>query len=260
MNVRATAARVLGQVAGQGMSLSNALPAALAQTRAQDRGLLQELCYGVCRWQPRLQFQLDKLLQRPLATSEVVVRALLLIGLYQLQYLRIPAHAAVAETVAAAHHLGKPWAVGLTNAVLRNALRRAEELNTLCANDAVAHSAHPSWLLEQIQSDWPAHWPDIVAANNQRPPMMLRINRQVLSASEYQSIISQHHTHLIPGVASALYLSEALEAVRLPGFNQGWVSIQDAAAQYAALLLDAQPGQRVLDACAAPGGKTGHIL
>ena len=182
INVRAAAARVLGQVVGQGISLSNALPAALAQTRAQDRGLLQELCYGVCRWQPRLQFQLDKLLQRPLVPSEVVVRALLLVGLYQLQYLRIPTHAAVAETVAAAHHLGKPWAVGLTNAVLRNALRRAEELNTLCANDAVANSAHPSWLLEQIQDDWPAHWRGVCplgrAWNAQRRGVRAAVERQ----------------------------------------------------------------------------------
>lgn len=260
MNVRAEAARVLGQVCGQGASLSSALPPALAKTKAQDRGLLQELCYGVCRWQPLLQFQLDKLLRHQLAASEVAVRALLLLGLYQLQYLRIPAHAAVAETVAAAHTLGKPWAVGLTNAVLRNALRRDAELKALCASDAVAASAHPAWLLERLQCDWPADWQHIVAANNQRPPMTLRVNRQVLSASEYQTILGEQRAALLPEVESALLLPEAQDVLRLPGFHQGWVSVQDAAAQCAALLLDLHSGQRVLDACAAPGGKTGHIL
>ncbi|HSA45548.1 MAG TPA: transcription antitermination factor NusB, partial [Candidatus Competibacteraceae bacterium] len=128
MSVRASAARALGQVLGGGASLSTVLPPALEQTDPRDRGLLQELCHGVCRWHPQLQAGLDRLLARPLDPREHVIRALLLVGLYQLQHLRIPEHAAVAETVAAARELRKPWAVGLTNAVLRAALRRRAEL------------------------------------------------------------------------------------------------------------------------------------
>lgn len=273
MSVRASAARALGQVLGEGSSLSTVLPPVLDRVDSRDRGLLQELCHGVCRWHPQLQAWLDRLLARPLDPREHAIRALLLSGLYQLQHLRIPEHAAVAETVAAARELRKPWAVGLTNAVLRAALRRRAELAEALETDVVARTAHPPWLLERLQQDWPDDWPAIVAANNARPPFTLRINPRHRhfepTPSPNDSAVSalwgcQKDGNLtdqrVANVETALMLSEAVDPVTLPGFAEGWASVQDAAAQLAAPLLDVQPGMRVLDACAAPGGKTGHLL
>ncbi len=262
MNIRAVAAQVLGQVLGEGRSLAVALPPALERAAPRDRGLLRELCYGVCRWQPELQLLLDGLLDRPLDSREPVARALLLIGLYQLRHLRIPDHAAVAETVAAARQLRKPWAASLTNAVLRSFLRRRAELLARVEADAEARTAHPRWLLEWLQRDWPDDWPAIVAANNARPPFAVRVNPQRLSRNDYCSQLAAvgKVAEPVAMVATALALAEPVEAAALPGFAEGWVSVQDAAAQLAAPLLAVEPGMRVLDACAAPGGKTAHLL
>lgn len=262
MNVRAVAARALGQVLGEGRSLAAALLPALSQTDPRDRGLLQELCHGACRWHPQLQALLDRLLARPLAATEHAVRALLLIGLYQLWHLRIPEHAAVAETVAAARQLRKPWAAGLANAVLRTALRRRAELAAALDADPVARTAHPRWLLDRLRQDWPDDWPAIVAANNARPPFVLRVNPRHGDGADYRQRLAEaaRAAEPVPGAASALILAEPADVAALPGFAEGWVSVQDAAAQLAAPLLDARPEHRVLDACAAPGGKTGHLL
>ncbi len=262
MNVRAIAAQVLARVLGEGRSLAEALPPALERVAPRDRGLLWELCHGVCRWQPEAQFLLDGLLDRPLDPRESTVRALLLTGLYQLHRSRIPDHAAVAETVAAAHQLRKPWAAGLTNAVLRSFTRRRVELLTRAKTDAVARTAHPRWLLEWLQRDWPGDWPAIVAANNTRPPFTLRVNRLRGSRDEYRARLAAAGKIAEPTVAApfALTLTEPVEPTTLSGFADGWASVQDAAAQLAAPLLDTHPGMRVLDACAAPGGKTAHLL
>jgi 16S rRNA (cytosine967-C5)-methyltransferase len=262
MSVRAAAARVLGQVLGEGLSLAVVLPPALEWVVPRDRGLLRELCCGVCRWQPQLQALLDRVLDRPLDPREQAVRALLLAGLYQLWHLRVPEHAAVAETVAAARQLRKPWAAGLINAVLRAALRRRAELTAALEADPEARTAHPRWLLDWLWRDWPDDWPAIVAANNARPPFALRVNRRHVQRQDYRLRLAAAGWDAEPvaGVETALVLDEAAEPAALPGFAEGWVTVQDPAAQLAAPLLEVQPGQRVLDACAAPGGKTGHLL
>ena len=262
MKVRALAAQTLDQILSEGRSLSSALPPALAQIAPQNRSLLQELCYGACRWQPQLQAVLNRLLQRPLPVSERPVPALLLIGLYQLWHLRIPDHAAVAETVAAVRVLRKPRLAGLVNAGLRNALRRRAELTTFIATDPEAKTAHPRWLLNRLQQDWPDDWPAIIAANNARPPFTLRVNRLQSEQDDYrQRLAALGKTSERSALSqTALTLADPVEPATLPGFAEGWVSVQDAAAQLAAPLLEVQPGMRVLDACAAPGGKTGHLL
>ena len=262
MNIRAIAAQALGQVLSEGRSLAAVLPSALVRTAPRDRRLLRELCYGVCRWQPELQRLLDGLLDRPLDPRETVVRALLLIGIYQLHHLRIPDHAAVAETVAAARQLRKSWAAGLTNAVLRSFPRRRMELLAQVEADAEARTAHPRWLLEWLQRDWPDDWPAIVAANNARPPFTLRVNRLQGSRDVYRARLAAAGKNAEPvaAAATALALAEPVEPAALPGFAEGRASVQDAAAQLAAPLLAVEPGMRVLDACAAPGGKTAHLL
>lgn len=261
-NPRAAAARVLGQVLAQGQSLSTALPPLLARVAGGERGLFQELCYGTLRWYPRLEVLLHRLLHRPLHAREAEVQALLLIGLYQLLYLRIPDHAVVAETVAATRDLGKTWATGLVNAVLRNLQRQRDTWLAELAQDPVGRYAHPQWLLQRLQHDWPADWLAIVAANNAHPPCTLRVNLSRLSRATYLERLATVGlaASASPVGAAAVTLATACGPEALPGFAEGEVSFQDAAAQLAAGLLDLRPGLRVLDACAAPGGKTGHIL
>jgi 16S rRNA (cytosine967-C5)-methyltransferase len=262
MNVRAIAARTLGKVLDKGCSLNTILPLALNRTLPRDHGLLQEICYGVCRWYLQLQALLDKLLVKPLVTGEYTIRALLLAGLYQLWHTRIPEHAAVAETATAARQLQKPWAVGLVNAILRSASRRRMELTEYLSTDLEANTSHPWWLLKRLQQDWPYDWSNIITANNKLPPLTIRINLSYINRKNYQLKLEQAGQIVtpVPDLAAALNLAELQNASMLPSFKEGLISVQDVAAQLAVPLLDLQPGQRVLDACAAPGGKTGHIL
>lgn len=259
---RARAAEVLAAVLSRGRSLNDALPPALDRVNARDGALLQELCYGTLRWCLPARHLLGQLLHRPLPTRESVLHALLLIGLYQLYQLRIPAYAAVAATVAATRLIDRPHARGLVNAVLRNAQRRETELRAALAADPVLASAHPAWLLERLQQAWPDDWPAIVAADTARPPMALRVNLARIGRDAYRDRLAATGLNAEPDpcLASALVLDHPCEVDALPGFAEGLVSVQDPAAQLAAPLLDPQPGQRVLDACAAPGGKTGHLL
>lgn len=264
MNLRALAARVVNQVAAQGRSLDTVLPPALGQVHApRDRPLLQQLCYGTLRWQPRLAWLADQLLNQPLKARDAELGALLWVGLYQLEHLRIPAHAAVAETVEAARALGRPWATRLVNAVLRGYQRRGAELNRRADRDPVARHAHPDWLLERLRTDWPGEWEAVVAANNRQPPMTLRISRlhHPDPAAYLERLAAAGlEPRPVPGQPWAVSIDPVAEVRSLPGFDRGEVSVQDAAAQLAADLLESAPGQRVLDACAAPGGKTAQIL
>lgn len=262
-SVRVAAARTLAAVLGDRRSLDSALPDGLGGlAQGADRALLQELCYGVVRWHGRLEAVARRLLRKPFKRRDGDVHALLLVGLYQLIYLRIPAYAAVTETVAASRALGKPWAAGLLNGVLRNYQRHAQEL--LRATDAgdVAAFSHPHWLLERLRQDWPQHWRAIAAANNERAPMTLRVNACRQSRAEYELALQAEDlaAHSVDYAADGLVLEQAVDVGRLPGFAAGAVSVQDGAAQLAADLLDPGAGMRVLDACAAPGGKTAHML
>ena len=256
------AARITAEVLREHRSLSTLLPARLGKLAAQERGLAQELCFGVQRWAPRLQAIAGQLLDRSLKAKDSDIHALILIGLYQQLYLSIPRHAAVAETVAATRALRKDWARGLVNGVLRNFLRREEELLASVDEQATALHAHPLWLLERLQTAWPGQWAAVVTGNNQRPPMTLRSNRQHQDRDSYLNLLQEAGitASALSHSPDAITLDKPCGVERLPRFTEGAVSVQDEAAQLAAGLMQLEAGMRVLDACAAPGGKTCHML
>ena len=262
MNPRLAAARALASVLSGKASLGSSLPPLLDKVDARDRGLAQDLAFGTARWQPRLALIAEKLLQKPFKAADHDVEALLLIGLYQLFYTRIPAHAAIGETVACVDKLKKTSLKGLLNAVLRNAQRDGEAICASLDSDPVLHTAHPRWLQKALKANWPEHWQAICAANNAHPPLILRVNRRLRSRDAYLAELAAVGIAASPCTYSrdGIVLAQACDVTGLPGFAAGHVSVQDEAAQLAADLLQLAPGQRVLDACCAPGGKTCHLL
>jgi 16S rRNA (cytosine967-C5)-methyltransferase len=259
LDVRAAAAGVIGDVL-DGRSLNQALPSRLSQVSERNRGLLQQLCYGTLRRSPRLQAILGQLLDKPLRDKDRDLQGLLLCGLYQLDSMRVPDHAAVGATVGATRVLKKHWAKGLVNAVLRRYLREREQL--IQGLEPAAAVSHPPWLFHKIMQQWPAAAAAIIEANNQQPPMTLRVNEHRLSRPDYLAALLNQGIAATAGSLSphAILLAHPTDVWELPAFTAGAVSVQDEAAQMAALLLQAGAGERVLDACAAPGGKTCHIL
>ena len=262
MDARVAAAKVLDEVIRQGRSLTTVLPQWQDRVGDRDRALLQELCFGVARWFGRLDAIAAQLLRKPFKAKDTDVRCLILIGLYQMLYLRVPDHAAVSATVSATNALKKSWPRGLVNAVLRGAQRMGEaEFVELDADPAVKY-AHPDWLLGKLRAAYPDDWQAVFDANNQRPPMYLRVNVRQQRREEYRARLEAVGCQVseLPYSDEGLMLAVAADVEGLPGFAEGQFSVQDAAAQLAAGLLNAQPGERILDACAAPGGKTAHVL
>jgi 16S rRNA (cytosine967-C5)-methyltransferase len=262
MNPRLAAAKALAAVLNGKASLNSSLPTQMDKVEDRDRGFTQDLAFGTARWQPRLSALAAKLLQKPFKAADADVEALLLVGLYQLLYTRVPAHAAIGETVGCADKLKKPWAKALLNAVLRNAQRESETIFAELERDPVVRTAHPRWLQKSLKAFWPEQWEAICAANNAHPPMILRVNRRHHTRDAYLGLLTDAGIAATPCVYSrdGIVLEAATDVRSLPGFAEGWISVQDEAAQLAADLLDLAPGQRVLDACCAPGGKTCHIL
>ena len=262
MNPRAIAVKVISRVVDSGLTLDAALVEHLhALKRRDDQGFVKELCFGTLRWFDQLEFILGRYLSKPLKQRDSDIRILILVGLYQLHYLDTPAHAAVSETVGATLELDREWAKPLVNAVLRRSQREFHQVLAQPDQGAAARHSHPQWLADRIKGDWPDLWEAILQANNQRPPQHLRVNVLRTSGEDYldklhRTGIQAEKTGLTP---CAIQVVHPVDVNLLPGFKDGDVSIQDAGAQLAATLLDPQPGNRVLDACAAPGGKTAHI-
>lgn len=263
MLVRVAAAKVIARVTSEGVSLNSCLPEFSDKVSAQDQALLSELCYGTLRRYPAISKIINTLLDKPLKQKDRDILALLACALYQLIYTRIPSHAVVNESVAACKQLKRPWAKGLINALLRGFIRDQQTIEQDLANLPEYASAHPQWLIDVLNKAWPEEAKAIMAANNGRAPMTLRVNELRISRDEYLST----HCSGANGLATAtkfsmagVQLARAKAVNEIPGFDQGMVSVQDEAAQLAASLLDVQAGQRVLDACCAPGGKTCHIL
>lgn len=278
---RLAAVRVLERVRG-GESLTTALPPFEERVSTENRPLLRELCYGVERWRPQLDALLSQQLARPLKPKDRDLYILMELGLYQLRHLRIPSYAAVDATVSTVTALNKPWARGLINGVLRNLGRAAEsgEADESSGGDTSASSAepqsrrsknaseeqryaHPQWMIDAIRQDWPEQWQQLLAASNERAPMTLRLHPERSGGvDEYRQQLEQQGVVARPisGLSQALMLERPCDVETLPRFAEGAVSVQDGAGQWAAQLLELEPGQRVMDACAAPGGKSAHIL
>ncbi len=258
---RAVSAQILLEVLDQGKSLSSLIPEAQNQLDPKDLPLVQEITFGVCRVLPRLENIIKQLVAKPLKGKTRLVHCLLLVGLYQLLYMRVPAHAVVDEVVNATKTLKLDSFRALTNGVLRRFLREQEQI--LAVVDKHWQTLHPEWFVNKIKKAYP-HWREIVEANNQRPPMWVRANVQHIQPKDYAVLLgdlanqTENSTACVPDCA--ILLERPVPVAQLPNFEQGWATVQDAHAQWSAELLDAQNNETILDACAAPGGKTTHIL
>lgn len=260
MDVRARAAHVLSRLADHRGSLGEHLR---PHRQAPEYGLLQEICFGVCRHHQTLDFLLGQLLERPMRERDSDLKYLLLSALYQLRELAVPDYAVIDQTVKAAGQLRKQWSKPLANAVLRNYQRRQSALiEALGRQSETVRLNHPAWLTEAIRADWPQDWRTVLERNNDRPPMSLRVNRLRTSREEAMERLQQAALDCVAGgfAQSAIYLAEPRLVNEIPGFADGLLSVQDEASQLAPAVLGPEPGARLLDACAAPGGKTCHLL
>jgi 16S rRNA (cytosine967-C5)-methyltransferase len=258
--VRAVSAEIVNAVVSGGQSLDAAIKKNEQRVSTNDRSLLRMLCYGSLRHHWQLQEWIDQLVAKPLRKQDRVINALLAVGIYQIVEMRIPDHAVVSETVEAARQLGRPKLAGLVNACLRRFVR--DDLSSKGPASDESRWNHPAWLIDNIRNDWPDDWQDILAANAERAPMWLRANSSRNTAEQYQQRLRADglEAELLDGVPDAVRLNEPQAVDKLPGFEAGDASVQDAAAQIAARWLLQDVEGRVLDACAAPGGKSGHLL
>ena len=229
-----------------------------AELSLQDRSALQDMSYGTLRFLGELDAVLALLLERPL--KDEALRHLLRVALYQLAYTRAAPHAIVDHAVRACIAIGQAGAKGLVNAVLRNFLRRKDELLATAHASDLGRYSHPQWWIDRLRSESPEDYGRMLASANRHPPLTLRINVQRASVAAYLDRLKEDRIDARALGGAAVVIERPMAVSRLPGFAEGWVSVQDAAAQYAAAALDVENGMRVLDACAAPGGKTAHIL
>jgi len=259
-NPRVAAVRAMAEVLDEHRNLSECH--AFARLKApRDAAFAHHLAYAGLRWLSALEWLAGQLLVKPLKQRDSDVRRLLLLGLQQLWHGHTASHAAVNETAECARLLGKPWAVGLVNAVLRRFQReRSVWLQQLA--QVPEHFAHPDWLLQAVRADWPQQWQDVIAANNLQAPLWLRINRLQHDVDGLRKLLRDAGFEVNPHAYArdAISITPAVAVDKIPGFQQGRLSVQDPAAQLAGDLIDPQPGERILDACAAPGGKTAHLL
>ncbi len=263
LNTRFIALKICLSVIEHGRSLSQALPEGLAQfSDRRERNFTQNMVLGTLRWQIRLEAIRDQLLKKKLKAKDEDINQLILLGLYQILYMETPEHAAVSETVGVLPKLKKPWAKGLVNGVLRNFLREKE---AICAEVDLkpAHRyAHPQWIVRTLRKAYPEQWEGMLAENNQIAPLTLRVNVRYQSRDALLEKLAEAGIEAIKHTVApqGIVLLHSVDVASLPTYEEGGFSVQDPAAQQAANILAPQPEERILDACAAPGGKTTHLL
>ena len=258
--IQLEAAKIVSKVVRGGRNLTEVLSESLrrqSSLTAQERGALQDLCYGTLRYYARLAFVLDSLLER--RVQESPLRCLLLVALFQLQHTRAGQHAIVDQAVRATKNIN-PAASGLVNAVLRNFLRKQAALLEAADRNDESRYAYPQWWIDALKAQYGEQAATVLEAGNRHPPMTLRVNARRTTAAEYLALLAAQDVAARLVEPDALILERPVGVERLPRFAEGSVSVQDAGAQHAARLLDVQDGMRVLDACAAPGGKSAHLL
>ena len=261
---RFVACRAVQSVANQGLNSDHALAeAGISELNdKRDATFARSVCLGTLRWYQQMEALLSLLLDKPLQRKNRDIHSLLLTALFQLSKTEIARHGVVSETVNVVDALNKKWAKGLVNGVLRNYIRQADALNSKLSKSPVAETSHPQWLLSILQQAWPQQWQKITEENNKQAPMSLRVNERRSSRDEYLSMLKAANIDASNSdiSTSGITLKSPCTIEMLPGFDDGLVSVQDIAPQLAPSFLDLQHGQRVLDACAAPGGKTAHIM
>ena len=260
VDLRADTAWVIFQVLEQGKSSRETLAIAQARHSKKDAAWLQEMAMGVFRHLPQLQIWLRELLEQSLKGSKKILEHVILLGFYQQAFSRVSDHAAVAATVNAAEVLGGKGLKGLINAILRNFQR--QQLAEQVSDNPIIQSGLPKWLYKRLANAYPQELESLLSGMNQPAPIWLRVNQQQCTQPDYCNALTEADIRFALSEAhpDAVILLDRTPITTLPGFAEGWFSVQDGAAQLAAPLLDAQPGERILDCCAAPGGKSAHIL
>ena len=261
-STRLAAIKIMQQLLLQKGSLSTLLDKYNLKEEGDNKALLQAICYGICRHYEKLVFISNKFVTKPLRKKDQDVHCLILIGIYQLFFMRMPDYAIINESVATCNQLKKIWAKKLVNAVLRSAQREMNSLTTELNSKPEIKFSHPAWLISLLKKDWPEDYQSIMQNNNQQAPMTLRVNNKYNNIEQYKIRLEQAQiTSSIGTLAdTALILNEPVLVTELPDFSIGLVSVQDEASQLAVSLLNPKDNETILDACAAPGGKSCAIL
>lgn len=261
-NIRTIAAKTIAEVLDKKKSLSTVLPPLKVSLSDKDKGLLQEMCFGILRVLPRLSWVVRYLMHKPIIDkSQKKIYYLLMVGVYQLMYTRIPSHAVLFETVESTIDMRIPQFKSLVNGVLRQFQRQQKQLSAK-AKQEDRYYLHPVWLYKRIYKAWPHDAIRIFNANNEHPPMWLRVNRLYHTTNDYLALLATNKIVAIAhaNIPNAIRLNTPCNTSILPGLSTGWVTVQDVSAQLCAHLLAPQNGEEILDLCAAPGGKTTHLL
>ncbi|MDP1573520.1 MAG: 16S rRNA (cytosine(967)-C(5))-methyltransferase RsmB [Coxiellaceae bacterium] len=256
MNTRALASQIIFKVCFEGRSLSDAFDQ--EKILDTDRAFVKEMCFGTIRFWITLQAILKTLLEKPLKNEDKNIECLLCVGLYQILHMHVPEYALVDESVTATRILQKAWASGLVNKILRMAIDLKNK-DALKAKGITAEFSHPLWIIEKIQKAYPDRWQSILKANNEKAPLFLRVNQRKISRDDFVKQLNVDY-EILEDLPHCVVIKNPTPVEKIPGFFEGYFSVQDASGQHVIDYLDLKPGQFVLDACAAPGSKTTHIL
>lgn len=262
MNARYLAVKALTPLLNNQGALKYTLKKQLTACPEGQRPYLQELCYGTMRHYPKLEIILNNLVTKPIRNKDADIKVVLLIGIYQLYKLNTADHAVVSETVDVCKTLNKQWATSFVNAALRSFLRKKDQILASLESNLSFKYNHPEWFVQKIMNNWPDHWQQILAANDNHPPLTLRVNTAKVSRETFLTSLEQQQIDAIKTEHSnvGVTLTKPMDITQIEGFVEGNFSVQDEAAQLAANLISPTDGDNILDACSAPGGKLIHLL